>query len=51
VIQLGVEPRTLPQSGMLYLQFSNSRIKDFDFLLLMNFSLAIAFFFEKYGSE
>ena len=34
VIQLGLEPRTLPRSGMLYLLLIISRIKDFDFLLL-----------------
>jgi len=50
VIQLGLEPRTLPQSGMLYKLLIISRIKDFDFLLLIYFSLAIASFLVLYSS-
>ncbi len=46
VIQLGLEPRTLPQSGMLYLLSFPAEMRPvincFDFLPLMNLSLAIA---------
>jgi hypothetical protein len=48
VIQLGLEPRTLPQSGMLYLpgvpSVISSIINCLDFLFFMNLSRFIADF-------